>query len=468
MQRKISLIVNNELVEVEVNPGSVLLDLLRDTLKLTGTKEGCREGDCGACTVIVGKLKNGKIKYRAINSCLYPIGNAAGKHILTIEGINTDSLNKIQKLFYDEGASQCGFCTPGFIMSLTAHLLTHNKLMYDEVVNSVAGNICRCTGYSSIKRAIKELTTEFVSNSYELDDLINKGLVPDYLPGIKERLISINELISERSECLQKHHKIIGGGTDLFVQTPEELFEHDLTFISQNDMCEINFKGNRCFLGSTVTFEMIKTSTELQQYFPMMDDYFKLVASLQIRNSATIAGNIVNASPIGGMSVILLALNASIIISNKEEKKVFHLKDLFLDYKKLNMEKDDIIEWIVFNLPNGKFNFEKVSKRRHLDIASVNSAMYIDDEEGIVKTVYISGGGVAPIPLFLKRACEFLTGKEINKENIIRTIEIAETEISPISDVRGSADYKRLLFKQLLKAHFLKFYPQQIKMGDLL
>ena len=154
MSEGINFILNNELVSVKSDPAIVLLDFIRNQKHLSGTKEGCKEGDCGACTVLVGSFNNGTIEYKSVNSCLLPIANINNKHVVTIEGINTDTFTPIQKEFINEGASQCGFCTPGFIVSFTGYLINCNNFCYDEAVNSIAGNICRCTGYNSIVRAV--------------------------------------------------------------------------------------------------------------------------------------------------------------------------------------------------------------------------------------------------------------------------------------------------------------------------
>jgi len=223
---------------------------------------------------------------------------------------------------------------------------------------------------------------------------------------------------------------------------------------------------DKVLISGGATFEELTHSDIIRQIIPNIEETNKLIASLPIRNSATIAGNIVNASPIADMTIILLSLNAVVHLSNE---KIVPLREFFLGYKTLAKSDTDIIEKIGIQIPakGTVFNFEKVSKRTHLDIASVNSAMMIKVEDEKVISCGLSIGGVAPIPLFLKETSAFLEGKTLNTETIKSALKIIDKEISPISDVRGSAEYKRLLAKQLFKGHFMKLFPDRILMKDL-
>ena len=166
MVAKIKFILNNQTISTSLKPQSTLLDFIRNEMQLIGTKDGCREGDCGACTVLLGELIEGKLKYHSVNSCIYPLGNAAGKHVVSIEGLNSDNLSSVQKEFADNHASQCGFCTPGFINSFTGFLINSESLNNEKAKNAIAGNICRCTGYGSILRAIDSTISELENNSF--------------------------------------------------------------------------------------------------------------------------------------------------------------------------------------------------------------------------------------------------------------------------------------------------------------
>jgi xanthine dehydrogenase small subunit len=472
MTEKITFILNNELVSAKIDPAIVLLDFIRMQKHLTGTKEGCKEGDCGACTVLAGTLKNYKLEYQSVNSCLLPLGNVNHTHIVTIEGLNSNNLNHIQAGFIKEGASQCGFCTPGFVVSLTGYLTNNQSYEIDKALNSIAGNICRCTGYTSIKRAVSDVLNKFNStDANELDkisSLVKNKILPNYFLEITERLKKLN---SEKSNCHDKSaNYFIAGGTDLYVQKPDELLDLEIVFIKNKKLSCIKVEEDICRVGAATTFEEINDSPAFHTYFPRLKNYFDLIASLPIRNSATIGGNIINASPIGDMTIFFLALNASVVLSNGVNQRKILLKDFFKGYKILDKTDDEYLEYIEFKLPSKKsyFNFEKVSKRTHLDIASVNSAMYVETESDIITEIHISAGGVSPIPLLLKKTSQFLRGKKITIDSVVEALPIIQSEISPISDVRGSEDYKRILLNQLFKAHFVELFPELIKVEALI
>jgi xanthine dehydrogenase small subunit len=467
MEKLISFYCNNELVSVQVNPSITLLDFLRNQKKLTGTKEGCREGDCGACTVMLGSLINGKVKYKTVNSCLYPIADVNGKHVVSIEGLNSNELNFIQAQFVDEGGTQCGFCTPGFIISLTNYFVNHTKYSAEDAVAALDGNICRCTGYIGIKRAINN-TINYLShvnnpkkNSIAL--LIGKNILPQYFSLIPTRLKELHK--KNRSFTNQKLIKIniIAGGTDLYVQRWESLLEEDNYFISEEPGLKlISIKQNRVSIGCAVTVEELIESKIIQKYFPFLKMHLELFGSLPIRNRATIAGNIVNASPIGDITNIFLALGANVHLKDKNKKRVVPLNEFYLGYKILNKNKNELVEYVSIPIPgrNFLFNYEKVSRRTYLDIASVNSSISIAFQKGKIKEALLSAGGVAPIPLYLKSTSDYLLNKKINNETINKAVQIANSEISPISDARGSKEYKALLLSQLIKAHFIKLFPE--------
>ncbi len=235
-------------------------------------------------------------------------------------------------------------------------------------------------------------------------------------------------------------------------------------------MSYIKVDNSVCQVGAATTFEMINESPVFQKYFPKLKNYFDLIASLPIRNSATVGGNIINASPIGDLTIFFLALNATVVLSDGNTRRKILLKNLFKGYKQLDKTDDEYLEYIEFKLPakNSYFNFEKVSKRTHLDIASVNSAMYVEVDNDIISSIHISAGGVAPIPLYLESTSQFLIGKKIKMESLVEALPIIQSEISPISDVRGSADYKRLLINQLFKAHFIELFPELINVEELI
>ena len=470
MKNQIRFICNNVTIDDLVHPGLSLLDYLRKELRLTGTKEGCREGDCGACTVLIGELTGNIVKYHSVNSCLFPIGDVNGKHVVTIEGLRGENLSVVQKSFIDEWASQCGFCTPGFIVSLTGYFLSNDKFDVNEAIESMDGNICRCTGHSSIIRAAKK-STELISSRItnhtdHVNTLIKTGLIPPYFNEILEKLKNIKtKQLSEKEKTSPTFY--ISGGTDLFVQRWEDILNSNVQLSSSNGISsEIKIENGKCIIGARATVSDFMNSEIITQYFPSLKEDLKLFGSLPIRNRATIGGNIINASPIADMTNILLALNSTIHLNRKRR---LLLKDFYKGYKTLDLNKDELIESISFDLPtkNSFFNFEKVSQRIYLDIASANSSIYLELSDDNITKVYISAGGVAPIPLYLSKTSEFLLSKEINYANISEAAEIAMTEISPITDARGTAEYKSLLLRQLIFAHFIKLFPEKINIKEI-
>ena len=466
---EINFILNNELVSLEINPAEVLLDFIRKQKHLMGTKEGCKEGDCGACTVLIGTLHDNKVEYKSVNSCLMPIGNVNNKHVVTIEGINSEQFTPIQENFIKEGASQCGFCTPGFIVSLTGYIINCTNYNYYDAVNAIAGNICRCTGYTSIKNVLKNLENNNDSkhSGDKILQLIKMNFLPAYFSGIASRLKEMKIIKSNGAGA--KINKIISGGTDLFVQQPDELLETETYLIGDRKLSFITILNNTCVVGATATFEMIKKSKVFRDYFPRLEHYMDLIASLPIRNSATIGGNFVNASPIGDTTIFFLALNSTLNLINGNDKRKILLRDFYKGYKSLNLKPGEYVDSLEFKLPrtNSLFNFEKVSKRSYLDIASANSAISLEVKNNMIYEAHLSAGGVAPIPLYLKNTCKFLTNKKIEPGLVEEAAQIMQDEITPISDVRGSAEYKRILIGQLFKAHFIELFPEIIKMEEL-
>lgn len=434
------------------------MDFIRYHQHLTGTKIGCREGDCGACTVLVGEVKNGELKYESMTSCLVPVGNVDGKHVVTIEGINfPGKLNPVQQAMADCGATQCGFCTPGFIMSLTGFCLDNKEANHENAIAAIDGNICRCTGYKSIERAAVAVTEIMKERSGEepVSFVTRKKILPEYFTDIKERLGLLKDNIATGDS---PGSVPVGGGTDLYVQKHDEMTHADIQFMFNKPGLDIiTEEGNKIVLGSSVTVSDLKHSPIINKLLPGFQRYAKLVSSTPIRNMATIAGNFVNASPIGDFTIFFLALNAQIGLSSDKGSRVVPLRQLYKGYKQLDKKPGEVISKIWFEKPAGKyhFNFEKVSKRTHLDIASVNSAILLEINDDKITSAGLSAGGVGPVPMYLKKTSEYLQGKVVTEETISGAIEIMKTEISPISDARGSAAYKTLLLEQLIKAHLL-------------
>jgi len=470
----------------------LILDWVRYHEHLKGTKIGCREGDCGACTILVGELVGDRLRYRSATSCLTALGNVGGKHVVTIEGLNPERtgregavgllLNPLQRALCEEGGSQCGFCTPGFIVSMAGFCLADGQSSHENALAAVDGNICRCTGYKSIERALTrvvDLMREKKEEEEGIPFLVARGVLPAWFMTIRQQLMALaaepNGISRTAGHSYPGHNGIapphavpapgpqfLGGGTDLYVQRHETMAAADIHFLfDREDMRAVAQKGHSCLIGGAATVTDLLESTVIQKGFPQFGRYARLISSTPIRNIATIAGNFVNASPIGDLSVFFLAMDAQLLLTDGHSTRQLPLREFFLGYKVLHKRPEEWISQIIFDLPetDERINFEKVSKRTHLDIASVNTAIRIRVGDDRIEDAHLAAGGVGPIPAYLAKTSAALRGQRLDESLVLRAVRMAHTEIQPISDARGSADYKSLLLGQLIKAHFLTLFP---------
>lgn len=501
----ISFYLNDQPIHTTEPTASALLDFVRYHEHLMGTKIGCREGDCGACTVLVGELApdGQRIAYQSMTSCLTPLGNVHGKHVVTVEGINQASgrLTPVQQAIVDHNGAQCGFCTVGFVMSLTGHSLGEKPATEQSTRAAIDGNICRCTGYKSLERAAAALTAELAErpSTNSVQWLSDKQFVPAYFEGMPVQLAALRREIapnevpaatgsnghvasgnavstspSGHAQSQNGHtngqfphaaHPLLSGGTDLLVQRLEELREQPVRLLFDHGRRGIRHEAGvgRVVLGAATTASHLLESEVMRGLLPRLPQYLKLVSSTPIRNMGTVAGNFVNASPIGDLTILFLALGADVTLADAGGVgRTVPLAELYLGYKKLAKTAAEQVIEISFPAPQAGdfFSFEKVSKRTHLDIASVNTAAWLRLKNGVVIAARLSAGGVGPVPLLLARTGEYLLGRELSAETVAGATDVMQEEISPIGDVRGTATYKRLLLRQLLFAHFLRFAPE--------
>lgn len=479
----VQFILNNQTVTAKQAQGSTVLDYIRYYKRLMGTKIGCREGDCGACTILVGSFENDSLVYRSMTSCLMPLGNAQGKHIVTVEGVNPaeaiqamKNLSPVQQALVDTNGTQCGFCTIGFVMSFTGFVINNKSKTYDEAIAAIDGNICRCTGYKSIERSAKIIADAMAQKPREatIDWLVTNGFLPGYFLNIEQRLREIKKAghLFTSENGANKTPMFIAGGTDLIVQRPLTIKQTEVQFLFDVEPLKgIREDNGLCYIGGGVTVTEFLEAELIQKTFPDLEKHIKLVSSTPIRNMATMAGNIVNASPIGDMTVFFLALDANIILVKDEQQRTIKLKDFYKGYKQTDREPDEIINQIFFTLPDEQthFNFEKVSKRTNLDIASANTACQIRmASDNTIETIHLSAGGVAPFPKYLWKTCTYLHSKKMETSILEEALTIVAGEIASISDARGSSEYKRFLLRQLIIAHFLKFFGPTDAIKNLL
>jgi len=469
----IRFIVNDTPVETDEPAGKVLLDYLRRDARLTGTKEGCKEGECGACTVLLGCVEEGEVAYRNVASCLVPLGDADGRHVVTIEGVNRPDgkPNPIQEAFIEAGATQCGFCTPGFIMSLTAFFLNSPGLSLEDALDSVDGNLCRCTGHVAIRDAITRLCDAYKSTAKKdrVRQLIGWGILQPWMEGIQEKLAAISAGDTAGPQPARES-VFVAGGTDAFVQRPDALRRASLQFLSRRpELSFIREEGGEIVLGGGTTTEKLRRSELMARALPGSKHIMTLISSTIMRNRATVAGNLVNASPIADLAIIFLALGAALELTAADgAKRSVALKDFYKGYKKMDLAPGELIHALRFAKPGGAlFSFEKVSQREYLDIASVNSALLIAVDGKKIARASLSAGGIAPIPSLLGKTAAALAGKPLTAATVQSAAKIMESEIAPIDDVRGSAAYKRMLLRRLLYAHFIKLFPGEFSLEAL-
>ena len=455
----LNFILNQRVIRTDERPGMVLLEFIRGVACLSGTKEACREGECGACTVLVGaRQADGSVAYKACASCLLPIGDVDGCHVVTVEGLIGEPLTLVQQLIVDNSASQCGFCTPGIVLSLTGFCLGSQTLSYEDAVDALDGNICRCTGYVSIRNAARALCGRLAEMDPDpaerLAALVAAGVVPEYFRAIPDQLA---ELRAEPAPAAE-NAVLVAGGTDLFAQRPEQLLESDLCFLSSRcDLDYVHVDGDVLRVGGAVTIEDFRRREAVRLHFPGLSRDLLRHSSTLLRNKATLTGNIVNASPIGDAAIILLALDARLVIEAAGgAKREVPLSKFFLGYKKTDLACGELVSEIVIPLlPAGaRYHFEKVSNRATLDIAAVNTALRLTTgPDGAITGLSLAAGGVGPVPLLIG-GLEAFYGRKPDAAAIDAIAGAAEAAARPIDDIRGSAAYKKLLLGRLVRAHF--------------
>ncbi|HRF79008.1 MAG TPA: FAD binding domain-containing protein [Flavobacteriales bacterium] len=468
-------ILNDTLVESTAPEGTVMLDIVRYHHQLKGTKIGCREGDCGACTVLVGELTDDRVEYKSMTSCLLALANVEGKHVVTVEGLNMERLSPVQQAMVDESGTQCGFCTPGFVVSLSGCCLSNTKTDTDAALRCIDGNICRCTGYKSIERAAVSVALQLAKKDTKdpIGWSVKNGFLPAHFEGIKERLREI----AKQERAASGTAVTVAGGTDLYVQKHDSMHHAPVRSVFNDEALKgVRIEGDQCIIGGAATAADLMNSAELKKLLPELEKHLLLVSSTPIRNMGTLAGNFVNASPIGDLTAMFIALDSTITLNSSaipgqaRNDRAIKLKDLYKGYKQLDKSPEEIVRSVSFKLPtkHTRFHFEKVSKRTYLDIASVNSAIRLEIDGDTIREAHVSAGGVAPVPKYLANTSTFLAGKPISFDTVRAAIKVMNEEIAPISDARGTADYKRLLLRQLFFAHFMQQFPERFTLSALI
>jgi len=460
----VKFVYKNKILEIK-NPDTneTILNYVRTKLKKTGTKEGCAEGGCGACTIVIGELEKNNIKYKAINSCIAFLPSLEGKQLILVEDlIFKNELHPVQKAMVNYHGSQCGFCTPGFVMSLFAMYKNFSSYKDEIIKDSIQGNLCRCTGYRPIVEAAKSLNKDSKRDFFAKD----KKNTLKLLKKIKNRSIKIinnnkkyfaPKFTNELNKILRSepNSKLISGGTDIsLIVTKERKDLNSLIYLNSID--ELNYiKENNRFIEVGASTPLIKFESFIKKYFSDFSEVLKRYGSVQIRNVCTIAGNIATASPIGDTLPMLLALDSQIIVKGKNKTQILPINGFFTSYRKTKLKKGQFIHSIrIPFLKQNIFKAYKISKRIDDDISSVCASFNIEINKDKIKKIRIAYGGMSSTP---KRAfnCEkVLVNSNISYKTIGKAKKLLEKDFKPITDTRASQNYRMEVAKNLLEKCF--------------
>ena len=448
----IKFLLNGETVELtDANPTVTLLDWLRETRGLTGTKEGCNEGDCGACTVMVTDPDGAK----ALNACILFLPQLHGKAVRTVEGFSGSdgALHPVQEAMVQHHGSQCGFCTPGFIGSMvTAH--RQGRRDFDD---ALAGNLCRCTGYAPIIRAAEEAADQPVPNWVE-----------DVAPQV-----SASALSPETGDELAAWYlanpdaTLIAGATDVGLWVTKQLRALEkIAFLHRcRDLQTIEDQGDALRIGAGVT--MAQLHPVLKEHHPSYAEMVRRYGSEQVRQAATIGGNIANGSPIGDNPPALIALGATMHLRKGDARREMAIEDFFVAYGKQDRQEGEFVEAVTIPKNAKALRCYKLSKRFDQDISAVCGCFNIEVSDGIVTSARIAFGGMAGTPLRAATAEAALLGSPWNNATIdVATLAMAD-DYTPMSDMRASAAYRMQTAQNMLHRYFAELSGKAVSVLEV-
>ena len=470
----IEFLLNGRIEKVDqFDPNLSILEWLRTKMRLTGTKEGCASGDCGACTVITGTAdQHGNTRYEAINSCITLLGSLHGKELITVEAFQQEPRHPVQQGMMEKQGAQCGFCTPGIVMSLTA-LHANRKggtVSNHQILEALSGNLCRCTGYRPIIDAgkdamVKEWTPDtehpaasMVPESSEsaLSQFHRNNITMEATGGARyDAPVSLDDLRSLRRTYPDS--RLVAGSTDLALEITQQLssFDHLVSVERITELKGCIREGDELVIGAATTYQEFRAS--LCDLWPAFDAMLDRLGSLQIRNRGTLGGNIANASPIGDMPPPLIALNAFLVLDGPAGQRSMPIENFFLGYKQTALKSGEFLHSVRIPAPktDEALHIYKVSKRLDDDISAVLGAFRLTITDGVVSDCRLAFGGMAATPARALQTENALKGQPWNKNSVATAIKVLGGDFSPLSDVRASASYRLQVAGNLLRRAWL-------------
>ncbi|WP_111562946.1 xanthine dehydrogenase small subunit [Rhizobium sp.] len=473
MNDSIRFILNGEDVTLrDVKPTETLLDFLRLKRRLTGTKEGCAEGDCGACTVLVGRLIDGKLHYESVNACIRFIGSLNATHVVTVEHLaaKDGTLHPVQQAMVDCHGSQCGFCTPGFVMSMYGLWLANSNPDRGEIEKALQGNLCRCTGYEPIVKAAEQVARTRPSALFDPLERTRSDIVARLWAMQGSGTISITSgedrlLVPGSLEALARiladepKATIVAGSTDVGLWVTKQMRAlNPVVFINHlQELQTITSGEGGITIGAGVTYT--RAFETIASKVPTLGRLITRIGGEQVRNMGTIGGNIANGSPIGDSPPPLIALGATVKLRSTEGTRMLRLEDYFIDYGKQDRRPGEFVESLFVPYPAEDTHFAvyKITKRRDEDITAVLGAFYLTlDEQGDVNDVRIAFGGMAGTPKRARAVENELIGRPWSEETIEAVRDAFDADFQPLSDWRATAAYRQLTAKNLLTRFYLE------------